>query len=540
MNKGNKKLLALILSFFIAISTFAPVFAATPKNDYESHWGHEEIQLAFNADIVKGYPDGSFKPDNAITRAEFFAIVNNTFNFNSMSEITYSDVEKDDWYASTIAKAKEAGYIVGYEDGSIQPNKNVSREETAVIISKLNVITPTSNIADYTDAASISNWSKKDIIAVQEAGIMVGYPDKSFKPKASLTRAEALAAVVKLLNHDSAVLKSVIVSPETMTLEEGGKTGNLKVKFTPSNTNNKNVSWSSSDINVVTVNNDGEVTPISEGTAIITVTSDANEMITAETILTVVKSEVVNVPKEPEDEVVVVPEAPEDEDKDDVKSIDPVNLGMAGDYAILSKTGISTVPNSKVTGNIGVSPINATGITGFALTADATNVFSTSTQVIGKVYASNYTAPTESNLTTAVSNMETAYTDAAGRTVNYTELYSGDISEKTLKPGVYKWGTSVLINSDITLDGGANDVWIFQIARGITQASNTKIILKGGAKAENIFWQTAETVSIGTGAHFEGTILSMTNIALGTNASINGRLLAQTAVTLDQNIVTAK
>ena len=217
----------------------------------------------------------------------------------------------------------------------------------------------------------------------------------------------------------------------------------------------------------------------------------------------------------------------------------PVNLGTAGDYAILSKTGISTVPNSVITGNIGVSPIDSTAITGFSLTIDATNEFSRSTQVTGKAFAADYASPTPSKLTTSISNMETAYTDAAGRAVNYTELYTGDLSGQTLTAGVYKWGTGVLINSDVYLNGGANDVFIFQIAKGITQASNTKIILTGGAQAKNIFWQSAQTVEIGTGAHFEGIILGKTNISMGANASINGRLLAQTAVTLIKSTVVA-
>jgi hypothetical protein len=220
-------------------------------------------------------------------------------------------------------------------------------------------------------------------------------------------------------------------------------------------------------------------------------------------------------------------------------TVAPVDLGMAGNYAILAKTGISTVPNSVITGNIGVSPVAASYITEFGLTADSTNVFSKSTQVIGNVYASDYTSPTPENLTTAVNNMLTAYTDAAGRAANYTELYTGDISGKTLTAGVYKWGTDVLINTDVTLNGGANDVWIFQIAKGITQATGTKIILSGGAQAKNIFWQAAETVAIGTDAHFEGIILGMKEITLGTNASINGRMLAQTAVTLISSTVTA-
>jgi hypothetical protein len=217
----------------------------------------------------------------------------------------------------------------------------------------------------------------------------------------------------------------------------------------------------------------------------------------------------------------------------------PVNLGTAGNYAILAESGISTVPNSVITGDIGVSPIAATAITGFTLTQDATNAFSTSTQITGKAYAADYASPTSSNLTTAVGDMGTAYTDAAGRAVDYTELYTGDISGQTLTPGVYKWGTGVLINSDVTLNGGPNDVFIFQIAKGITQAANTRITLSGGAQAKNIFWQSCETVALGTGAHFEGIILGGTNITLGTNASINGRLLAQTAVTLIMSTVVA-
>ena len=217
----------------------------------------------------------------------------------------------------------------------------------------------------------------------------------------------------------------------------------------------------------------------------------------------------------------------------------PINLGTAGNFAILTKTGISSVPNSVITGDIAVSPIGSTAITGFSLTQDATTQFSTSTQVIGKVYAPDYASPTPSNLTTAVSNMETAYVDAAGRAPDYTELYTGDISGQTLTPGVYKWSTGVLINSDVTLNGGANDVFIFQIAKGITQASGTRITLSGGAQAKNIFWQSSETVAIGTDAHFEGTILGKTNISLAANSSINGRLLAQTAVTLIKNTVVA-
>jgi hypothetical protein len=215
-----------------------------------------------------------------------------------------------------------------------------------------------------------------------------------------------------------------------------------------------------------------------------------------------------------------------------------VNLGAAGNFVILAKSGISTVPASVITGNIGVSPAAATFITGFSLTADASNAFSTSPQVTGNVYAADYAPPTPSNMTTSVSDMQLAFTDAAGRAPDFTELGAGDISGMTLVSGVYKWGTGLLIATDITLTGSATDVWIFQIAADLTVGNTVNIVLAGGALPQNIFWQVAGFVDVGTTAHVEGIFMCQTSITLQTGASINGRLLAQTAVVLDQCTVT--
>jgi hypothetical protein len=215
----------------------------------------------------------------------------------------------------------------------------------------------------------------------------------------------------------------------------------------------------------------------------------------------------------------------------------PVMLGMAGNFVILAKSGISTVPTSAVTGNIGVSPAAATSITGFDLIADATNVFSTSAQVIGKAYAADFALPTPSNLTTAVGDMELAFTDAAGRAPDVTELGAGNIGGMTLAPGVYKWGTGVLIPTDVTLSGSSTDVWIFEIAQDLTVSSAAKVLLSGGALPRNVFWQVSGMVVLGTTAHLEGIVLTQTAATLATGASVNGRLLAQTAVTLDGSTV---
>jgi hypothetical protein len=216
-----------------------------------------------------------------------------------------------------------------------------------------------------------------------------------------------------------------------------------------------------------------------------------------------------------------------------------VDLGAAGDFAILAKSGISTVPGSAITGDIGLSPASATFITGFSLIADASNVFSTSDQVVGRVYAADYAPPTPTNMTTAISAMETAFTDAAGRAPDFTELGAGDIGGMTLDGGVYKWGTGLLIPTDVELTGDATDVWIFQIADNLTISNGVSVSLSGGALPEHMYWQVAGLVELGTTAHCEGVVLTQTSITLNTGASINGRLFAQTAVSLDSSTVVA-
>ncbi len=221
-----------------------------------------------------------------------------------------------------------------------------------------------------------------------------------------------------------------------------------------------------------------------------------------------------------------------------VSAVSAVNLRTAGDFVVLSKSGISTTGTTAVTGDIGVSPIDSTAITGFGLIMDSSNEFATSSLITGKIYAADYTSPTPTKLTTAISDMQTAYNDAAGRNLpDYTELGAGEIGGMTLTPGLYKWGTGVSISTDVTLSGSSTDIWIFQIAETLDISSGKQIILSDGAQAKNIFWQVGGQTTLGTTSKFSGNILSKTLIEMNTGATLNGRALAQTAVTLDANTI---
>jgi hypothetical protein len=212
---------------------------------------------------------------------------------------------------------------------------------------------------------------------------------------------------------------------------------------------------------------------------------------------------------------------------------DPVYLGSASTFAVLSQTGITDVYRSAIVGDIGTSPITGAAV---LLSCD---------EVTGDIYTVDAAGPlpcattAPSLLSSAVGDMGFAYDDAAGRiSADFNELGAGEIGGLTLSPGLYKWSTDVTISNDVTLSGGPDDTWIFQVSGTLFEANAARVTLAGGALAKNIIWQVADAVTLGTNAHFEGVVLGKTLIAVNTGTSVNGRLLAQTAVTLQKNAIT--
>ena len=230
-----------------------------------------------------------------------------------------------------------------------------------------------------------------------------------------------------------------------------------------------------------------------------------------------------------------------------------VNLGTTANYVILANTAITNTPTSAVTGDMGISPTKAAGITGFALTVDATNDFAASAQVTGRIYAPDFTGgqagsagTTPAKMTAAQNDKLTAFNDAFNRTPATTasnlNVGAGTVTGQNFTVtatdgGTYTWTSGVNLTGDNTITGSATDVFIFQIAGILNQSAATKITLVG-VLPQNVFWVVSGGTNIGTTAHFEGILLDKTAITLGTGATVKGRLQAQTAVTLAGNTVT--
>jgi predicted ribosomally synthesized peptide with SipW-like signal peptide len=231
-----------------------------------------------------------------------------------------------------------------------------------------------------------------------------------------------------------------------------------------------------------------------------------------------------------------------------------VNLSSAKSFVIVSEQGITNTGShgSHITGSIGASAITAAAMNGVWCSEIIGTIYGVDAAYVGSgvttCFAGNPPLANKTLVDNAVLDMGTAYNNAAGMVTPAPTvgLGAGNIGGMTLAPGLYKWSTDVTIPTDVILSGGANDVWVFQIAGNLSIASGgsvpagIKVKLSGGAQAKNVFWQVGGGVgaTLGTYSTFNGTILSAKQVILQTGAVLNGRAFAQTQVTLDANVVT--
>jgi phenolic acid decarboxylase len=201
--RKKSRLSWFILAVFMMTIAFGGVMpnavSAANLTDVQGHWAAAQINAMVDQGIVAGYPNNTFKPNANITRAEFIVLSNKSFAFSNTAEINYSDVKSSDWFANDIAKAKAAGYISGYEDGTMKPNNNISRQEAAVIVANILKLNSAGSdeLKKFKDASSIPAWSASSVAALVKGGILAGYPDGTFQPKKAITRAEAVVILTK-------------------------------------------------------------------------------------------------------------------------------------------------------------------------------------------------------------------------------------------------------------------------------------------------------------------------------------------------------
>jgi hypothetical protein len=195
--KFKVKLFNLALAVLLSVFMGAGQSFAAPS-DIQGHWAEKQINAWVDKGAASGYPDGSFKPDDSITRAEFITLVNKSFGFTGSAQISFTDVSTTDWFFEQVCRAGAAGYISGYGDGTLRPDNEISRQEVAAILSRLLKLKVTENmgaISVFKDVDSIPLWSKGLVNAVVAGGYMSGYPDQTYQPDRAITRAEAIVTL---------------------------------------------------------------------------------------------------------------------------------------------------------------------------------------------------------------------------------------------------------------------------------------------------------------------------------------------------------
>lgn len=204
MKKLWRGLTAGLLGISMLLGSLGSVSAAPAPKDIQGHWAQKQLQSWLDKGYLGGYPDGTVKPNKAITRGEYVALINRLFGFTDTASISFTDVKKSNWVYSEVSKAVKAGYIGGYENNTFRANNPLTRQEAAVIAAKVLKLSTSSTPLKFKDNAQISAWAKAAVASAADKKIINGYPDGTFGPKKSLTRAEAVGIISNSVVHKPA------------------------------------------------------------------------------------------------------------------------------------------------------------------------------------------------------------------------------------------------------------------------------------------------------------------------------------------------
>ncbi len=194
MRNFSKKLRLLLTVVLLSVSVVAVCLTASAAEltDIEGHWSEEYVEYGVDVGYINGYPDSTFKPDNAVTRAEFVKMVNSALGITRMAEISFFDIEESDWFYSDVRKATYAGYVTGYENGAFIASNLITRQETAVILSRIATRSAEDkSIESFKDAKDVSDWALGAFEFAYSKGFLTGDDLGNLLPASSLTRGQA-------------------------------------------------------------------------------------------------------------------------------------------------------------------------------------------------------------------------------------------------------------------------------------------------------------------------------------------------------------
>jgi hypothetical protein len=212
-----------LVSVSMMLVLYGNALGAPTKSDIAGHWAEMKLREWISKGYLSGYGDGTVKPDQAITRAEFMHLINGSFGITDRETVVFKDLPSSHWAYAEVEKAMKAGYVSGYANGTIRPDDLISRQEAAVMMARLLFKDPTAPVKEgvhFTDDAKLALWSRQSVVMIASNGVMSGFPNGSFEPNLPLKRAEAVYALDAAL-----AAKASAKPPKVRTYGEAGLYG---------------------------------------------------------------------------------------------------------------------------------------------------------------------------------------------------------------------------------------------------------------------------------------------------------------------------
>ena len=191
-----KRKLTAVLLVICLLTSLVPAFAATAA-DVKGHWAESYIETLRSLGIMEGYPDGTFRPNNNVTKAELVTLLNRTFGLKDKKAISYTDVASSKWYYEQFRLATD--YVFTFSGGNAYPDTALTRQEAASMFGRLMAFTDVGDVGAFADDSSISDWARTYIYAGAVKNLITGYPEGTFRPMSNITRAEVATVLVRLI-----------------------------------------------------------------------------------------------------------------------------------------------------------------------------------------------------------------------------------------------------------------------------------------------------------------------------------------------------